>query len=196
MNLKKVFVILLLALFYFLMGLCLFACSSTKKLKTKEVTKTEIKKESDSVGTVITKIKESEKEKTSKIEKQENTGFKIKVEDGKEVSVKQFDSNGKLIGETIVKGSGEVETKNEKKETNESKSIDKTKDSDSKATSKVIKKENAKTDSKKLELNVEKKGFSFGDYIFWFVLIIIIIVLIYLNNRFKWISIFKRKNNE
>jgi Flp pilus assembly protein TadB len=196
MNLKKVFAILLLVLFYFLIALAFFGCSSSKKLKDKEVTKSEVVKSSDSLGTTITKIKESEKEKTSKIEKQENTGFKIKVEDGKEVSVKQFDSNGKLIGETVVKGSGDVETKNEKKETNESKSIDKTKDSDSKATSKVSKKEDAKTDSKKLELNVEKKGFSFGDYIFWFVLIITIIVLIYLNNRFKWISIFKRKNNE
>ena len=196
MNLKKVFAILLLVLFYFLIALAFVGCSSSKKLKTKEEIKTEIKKVSDSVGTTETKVKEQAKEESNKTEKQESTGFKIKVEDGKEVSVKQYDANGKLLGKTVVKGSGEVETKNEKSESKESKSLDSFKESETKAASKVSKKEDSKTDGKKLDLNVEKKGFSFGDYIFWFVLIIVIIVLIYLNNRFKWIPIFKGKNNE
>lgn len=195
MNLKSVFKILILFLAIAMSCLFLSSCSSTKKLKQKETYKNELKKESDSAGTSAVKVEEKKAEENKKTEVDECQSYEAEVADGKKVSVKEYDGSGNLKKETVFEGDGKVKASSGKKETVETKKVNQSKISDSKATSKVKKKEDEKAAGKKLDLNLEKKGYSFGDYIFWFILIIGIIILIYLNNRFKWIPIFNKEND-
>lgn len=188
---------MLLALFIVLMSLPFVGCSSMKKNKQKELIETEVKKESDSTGTLVAKVEETKAAETTKKETEEKKNYDVKVTNGNEVSIKEFDQNGNLKGETVIKGDGEVKTSSEKKQSEETTKTDESKVSNTKATSTVNKKGSVKSKAKKLGLEVERTGFSFGDYIFWFLLIIAIIILIYLNYRFKWVSIFKkRESNE
>lgn len=195
-NLKTIFRVMLVLLSIALACLFFSSCSSTKKLKQKESYKTEVKKESDSSGTVIAKVDEKQKEETAKKVSEEKKGFDVKVKDGKEVSIKEYDQNGKLKGETVIKGDGEVKTSSEKKDTEETTKSEASKTTDSKADSYVDKKRTENTAGKKLALDLEKKGFSITDYIFWLVLVIILIGLIYLNYRFKWFPIAKKENDD
>lgn len=196
LNLKRVFAILVLLLLFFLFFLPFVGCSSTKKNKQKESFNLEKKTESDSSGTKAVITDEKKSEEAAKKVSEEKKVFDVKVKDGKEVSIKEFDQNGNLKGETVIKGDGEVKTSSEKKDTEETSKKDTSKTTESNENSNVNKKEDLDSSGTKLDLQLEKKGFSFGDYIFWFVLIIAIIILAYLNNRFKWIPIFKNKENE
>lgn len=196
LNLKRVFAILVLLLLFFLFFLPFVGCSSTKKNKQKESFNLEKKTESDSSGTKAVITDEKKSEEAAKKVSEEKKVFDVKVKDGKEVSIKEFDQNGNLKGETVIKGDGEVKTSSEKKDTEETSKKDTSKTTESNENSNVNKKEDLDSSGTKLDLQLEKKGFSFGDYIFCFVLIIAIIILAYLNNRFKWIPIFKNKENE
>ena len=196
MNLKSVFKILILLLAIAMSCLFLSSCSSTKKLKQKESYQIDNKKESDSAGTSTVKVEEKKTGENKKTEVDECQSYEAEVADGKKVSVKEYDGAGNLKKETVFEGDGKVKASSGKKETVETTKVDESKVSNSKATTSVKKKEAEKAAGKKLDLNLEKKGFSFGDYIFWFLLIIAIIILVYLNNRFKWIPLFKRRENE
>lgn len=220
---KKFAAIIVLCFLNFLVifGAGLFSgCSSVSKTKNKEVTRSDMKKESDSAGAVALKKNvekssdslgttsknslDKSKEKSISNEAAVIQSYEAKVQDGKEVSVEEYDKDGNLIKKTVFKGDGEVKTstgstiKNETKtketeqKNTESTSSEVNKNEsikvDSVASGNVKKKESGSDFKRSTDLVVERKGFSFLDYAFWIILVIVVVILFYLNKRFKWVA--------
>ncbi|AGN89419.1 hypothetical protein [Flavobacterium psychrophilum] len=182
-NLKKITVILLLAAFLFLLVIPFTGCSSMKKHKEKESVKVDLNKESDSSAFVKTKIEELKKEQAKETEESCEEATEIQVKDGDSLEVTNYDSSGKKTGSKKYKGSGSIKNTLSKKKNEKLLNINTKTKIDSKSKTEISKCTNSKIEASRVSVNKEKKGFSFWSYL-W---LLIIVVLLYLNKRFRLI---------
>lgn len=184
---------------YILIIVCLLlitSCSSTKKQKNTEINKTEESAKVDSSASSIKKVEETKaSEINSEVNSVEETN-KIDLKNGESITVTEFDAKGNIKSKKKYEGSGSIENKKStKKETlketlnTKTKAVDKSKLDYSKRT-------HASTKAVKKAVNIQRKGFSFFDYLFWIILIIVLIIIViilrYLNKRFKLFSVIKK----
>jgi|GEM_PF-2835943 len=180
----------------FVFAVTFSSCSSIKKQKQSESLKTEKSTSIDSSSQASVKKEEDKKVAEEKKEESISEGTEINLKPGDSLEVTNYDKDGKKTGSKKYKGSGSVKDYKESKKTQESKVSEVSKKSDSIGSIDLSKDTKDKSSGNSSSIDKNKKGFSFGDYIFWFLLIIAIIVLVYLNNRFKWITLFNKKSNE
>jgi Flp pilus assembly protein TadB len=186
-NYRKV---LAAALFIFLMmffSVMFVACGSSKKNIEKESNESAItiKKDTSVKTNVATEEKVNEASKVSE-EVSEET-LEVEVKAGEELEITNFDANGNKTGSTKYTGSGKAKKSksNKKTESNiEKESLSKTEASSQLESSSRT---HATKALKKVKVEKDKKGFSFCTYLFWIILLIIVVVLWYLNKRFKWL---------
>lgn len=183
-------------LLIFAFAMTFSSCSSIKKQKQSESLKTEKSTSIDSSSQAAVKKEEDKKVAEEKKEESIYEGTEINLKPGDSLEVTNYDKDGKKTGSKKYKGSGSVKDYKESKKKQESKVSEVRKKSDSIGSLDVSKDTKDKSSGNSSFIDKNKKGFSFGDYIFWFLLIIAIIVLVYLNNRFKWITLFNKKSNE
>lgn len=167
-----------------LFGSCLFSsCSSMKKTKTK--TDLTIKKEenTDSLYEVQTEIVINTQEKVNEVTEVYNETEEICVESGDSLEVTTYDANGKKTGSKKYKGSGKSKTTKEKSSKQKQSTTDTKQKTDSNSKTELSKRSAEELKLQEASLEKKKQGFSFWNYLFWLVLII----LIYLNYRFKLI---------
>ena len=184
---------LLLALF----GSCLFtSCSSMKKTKSKteitEVAKTSV----DSVTEEQTEIVIDIKEKVNEVTDSYTITEEIVLAPGDSLEVTTFDAAGKKTGSKKYKGSGKSTTTKEKKKTESTASTETKKKTDTNSKTELSKRSDHKKQLQQAELNKEKQGFSFWNYLFLIPWFLLLLLLLYLNKRFKlfgWIANHVRK---
>lgn len=168
------------------------SCSSTKKQKDIDKTKTEKSTKVDSSASSIKKIEENKtSEVNSEVNSVEETN-KIDLKNGESITITEFDAKGNIKSKKKYEGSGSIENKKSaKKETSKQISNTKTKAVD-KSKLDYSKRTDASTKAIKKAVTIKKKGLSFFDYLFWIILVIIAIIIYYLNKRFKLFSVIKK----
>lgn len=185
---NRTFAYLLLFLFSLLIVLPLLGCSSRKK--TLEKTELSLLNEISlySSGTSKTKAEIKTEANTAVKQVEKSSEVEYSGAPGDSLTVTEKDSQGKVVKETTYKGSGKLKTKNEEKQTDTV--IAESKQENNQAENKAeIKKKDSQTKKEGIKkLNVEAKGVSFGFYIWLSIAVVIGIVLVYLNNRFKWLE--------
>lgn len=173
------------------------SCGSTKKHKEKEITESSVATKTDVSQDVKIKTEDKSKEQTKVSEEATDECLEVKVKDGEELEITNFDANGNKTGSTKFSGSGVAKKSKGSKKT-ETNTIKETNiKTDVSAQLDVSTRTDASKASKKATVKVDKKGFSFCAYLFCIVLVIIVLTLWYLNKRFKWvfklINLFNKK---
>ena len=181
-GIKIIVVLFLLSVLFFPLA----SCSSLKKSKQKSKTevKSEIKIDSSATENKVEETKIIEETKaTEKVVEETN---EIEVSDGQELEVTNYDANGKKTGSTKYKGSGKSKKTTSTKNTDATSKKESQSKTDSKLEIDLSKHNSAKSKVSEANLNKEKKGSIFSSCLFWLFLIVIS-VLLYLNKRFKWL---------
>lgn len=162
---KRFIALLLLALITLLMGLMFTGCGSRKTATNKTEEKTSQK---DTLSQTITTSEQSaEKTKTKQElqQKEEQKEIAVKVKNDEKVQIDQYDANGKLIGSTVVKGSGEATIKQSNKNTNAKKEVSTS--TGKKTTIDFTKNASAVTETKKsAEAKETERKESFQNYLY------------------------------
>ena len=196
LNFRRIFAAVMFLFLMLFFSVMFVGCSASKKHKEEEKTKVEVSTKVDSSSTVSVKSEEKVTEENKTVESVKEKTLEIEVKNGEELEVTNYDAKGNKTGSTTYKGSGKAketisDKKTESKQTKESQLK-----TDSKSKTDLSKRAYAKAKGKKLVSEKENKGFSFFDYLFWIILLIVLSILYYLNKRFKWIgSIINWLNN-
>lgn len=184
-SMLKAVILAILLILVFALG-----CSCSSRKKALEITKTEAKKESviDSATTskLKTETKTEAKTTAKEVEKSQETEYEGKAGDSLRVTEK--DSTGKVVKETLYKGSGKIKIKSSEKTIDKSiaEKFKEQKQSDQKTS--VKKQETSVNKSATKNLNVETTGFAWWNWIWIIILIAIGFCLWYLNKRFGWVA--------
>lgn len=118
-----------------------------------------------------------------------NTTIEYEGNEGDSLSVQQFGPGGKLISETKIKGKGKAKISESQEELNSDKKLEQTEETKSDVKASGKKKIKAAAAEKKSQLKVERDT----SLIPWWLWILIVAVLIlYLNYRFKLFPIRKK----
>jgi hypothetical protein len=179
-------VILAMLVFFLCFGLS--SCRSRKK--TLEKSKIELRKETtlDSSGTSKTKAEIKTQANTTAKQVEKSSQVEYEGQQGDSLTVTEKDSTGKVVKETTYKGKGKLKVMATEKTSDQSSSETKAETKETAVKADVKKKdlEDKKEAAKKLDVNT--KGISFGFWIWLSLAVIIGIILLYLNHRFKWLK--------
>ncbi len=184
-GIKVILILFLLSVLFFPLA----SCSSLKKSKQTSTTeiKTETSLDSSSVENKVEEIKTSEETKQS--EQTVETTEEIEVANGQELEVTSYDSKGNVTGSKKYKGSGKSKSTTKNKKTDSKSKKESQSKTDLKLETDLSKHTNAKSKVSKANLNKQRNGSIFSSWLFWLIVAIVIGIL-YLNKRFKWLSKF------
>lgn len=163
------------------------SCGSMKKHKEKEKTEQIATTNLDSSSVLKSKNSTKENQEVTNNTDTRIDELEVDVKNGDSLEITSYDKNGNVKESWKFKGSGSAKKKStSKKETHNSKKEIKSK---TELTKKKIfqGRTYAKKASLKKAKEKENKGSVFCTYLFWIILIIIIVILWYLNKRFKWL---------
>jgi FtsZ-interacting cell division protein ZipA len=179
-------VILAMLVFFLCFGLS--SCRSRKK--TLEKSKIELRKETtlDSSGT--SKTKAEIKIQANTVAKQVEKSSQVEYEgaQGDSLTVTEKDDTGKVVKETTYKGKGKLKVIATEKTSDQSSSTSKQENTQAENKGEIKKKTLETKKEAAKALKVESKGISFGFWIWLSLAVIIGIILLYLNHRFKWLE--------
>jgi cobalamin biosynthesis Mg chelatase CobN len=182
----SLFASVILALLVMLCAIALGSCSSRKK--TLDKNKTELKTESkvDSSGSSKLKLEtKSEAKETAKeietIQEAEYDGAQ-----GDSLTVTEKDSKGNVVKQTTYKGKGKLKTKNSEKQSDKTTTETKAENKQSESKADVRKKESADKKEAGKKLDVKTEGVSIVFWIWLSLAVMLALLLLYLNHRFKW----------
>lgn len=185
-NYRKAFAALLfIFLMVFFSGMFV-GCGSSKKHKEKESFDNKQKTEVTTSESNSTKTDDKLKQESKVSEETNEECIEVELKDGEELEITNFDSQGNKTGSQkfSVSGKAKKSKSNKKTESNFKK------EAESKAEFKGEKdfsgRSYAEQSGNKLILDKQQKGFSFCTYLFWIILLLLIVILWYLNKRFKW----------
>jgi cobalamin biosynthesis Mg chelatase CobN len=167
-----------------------FGLGCATKHKALEKSKIELRKETtlDSSGTSKSKAEIKTQANTAAKQFEKLKQVEYEGTPGDSVTVTEKDGSGKVVKETTYKGKGKLKVTDTEKTADQSSSASKQENTEAENKGEIKKKTlEAKKEAGK-NLNVESKGISFGFWIWLSVAVIIGIILLYLNHRFKWLE--------
>lgn len=183
---KALAALLFIFLMVFFSGMFV-GCGSSKKHKEKESFDNKQKTEITTSESISSKTDDKLKQESKVSEETNEECIEIELKDGEELEITNFDSQGNKTGSQKFSGSGKAKKSKSNKKTESNFK----KESESKAEFKGKKdfsgRSYAEQSGDKLILDKQQKGFSFCTYLFWIILLLLIVILWYLNKRFKWL---------
>lgn len=183
---KSLAALLFIFLMVFFSGMFV-GCGSSKKHKEKESFDNKQKTEITTSESISSKTDDKLKQETKVSEETNEECIEVELKDGEELEITNFDSQGNKTGSQKFSGSGKAKKSKSNKKTESNFK----KEAESKAEFKDEKdfsgRSYAEQSGDKLILDKQKKGSSFCTYLFWIILLLLIVILWYLNKRFKWL---------
>ena len=183
---KALAALLFIFLMVFFSGMFV-SCGSSKKHKEKESFDNKQKTEITTSESISSKTDDKSKQESKVSEETNEECIEVELKDGEELEITNFDSQGNKTGSQKFSGSGKAKKSKSNKKTESNFK----KESESKAEFKGEKdfsgRSYAEKSGDKLILDKQQKGFSFCTYLFWIILLLLIVILWYLNKRFKWL---------
>jgi preprotein translocase subunit SecG len=166
----------------------LLSCGSRQKEVSKQRSRIENFSDIDADTSSSAKATVADfKSESSNEDCQEET-YEYDGDPGDTLSVKKFGANGKLLSETRLSGKGKAKIIKTHKQVQQAQSSLHSESSENASSSHIKKKETSVTETSDYHKKVKASGFTFWTW-FWIILItIILLVLWYLNKRFKWFS--------
>lgn len=187
---KALAALLFIFLMVFFSGMFV-SCGSSKKHKEKESFDNKQKTEITTSESISSKTDDKSKQESKVSEETNEECIEVELKDGEELEITNFDSQGNKTGSQKFSGSGKAK----KSKSNKKTEANFKKEAESKAEFKGEKdfsgRSYAEQSGDKLILDKQQKGFSFCTYLFWIILLLLIVILWYLNKRFKlffWLS--------
>ena len=187
---KALAALLFIFLMVFFSGMFV-GCGSSKKHKEKESFENKQKTEITTSESISSKTDDKSKQESKVSEETNEECIEVELKDGEELEITNFDSQGNKTGSQKFSGSGKAK----KSKSNKKTEANFKKEAESKAEFKGEKdfsgRSYAEKSGDKLILDKQQKGFSFCTYLFWIILLLLIVILCYLNKRFKlffWLS--------
>ena len=183
---KALAALLFIFLMVFFSGMFV-SCGSSKKHKEKESFDNKQKTEITTSESISSKTDDKSKQESKVSEETNEECIEVELKDGEELEITNFDSQGNKTGSQKFSGSGKAK----KSKSNKKTEANFKKEAESKAEFKGEKdfsgRSYAEKSGDKLILDKQQKGFSFCTYLFWIILLLLIVILWYLNKRFKWL---------
>lgn len=183
---KALAALLFIFLMVFFSGMFV-SCGSSKKHKEKESFDNKQKTEITTSESISSKTDDKSKQESKVSEETNEECIEVDLKDGEELEITNFDSQGNKTGSQKFSGSGKAK----KSKSNKKTEANFKKEAESKAEFKGEKdfsgRSYAEQSGDKLILDKQQKGFSFCTYLFWIILLLLIVILWYLNKRFKWL---------
>lgn len=183
---KALAALLFIFLMVFFSGMFV-GCGSSKKHKEKESFENKQKTEITTSESISSKTDDKSKQESKVSEETNEECIEVELKDGEELEITNFDSQGNKTGSQKFSGSGKAK----KSKSNKKTEANFKKEAESKAEFKGEKdfsgRSYAEKSGDKLILDKQQKGFSFCTYLFWIILLLLIVILWYLNKRFKWL---------
>lgn len=175
-----------------LMIFLLASCGARKTNNEKHLQENKTEIETDSAGTSVKVEKEDVKNDEATESHESDDYFEYEGGANDSVKIRKTDADGKLISETTIIGSGKLKTGTKAKKTKTQKRQQVLKNTETKIEFQV--KSKAKSQSKTVDkIKVtEREESKFAANLFLILWIILALILIYLNHRFKWISFGKK----
>lgn len=173
---------------FILLALILFNCGSKKKTINKTKSEIDLKIAIDSTSVKESVYIEKTKEIISSEEFETEESFEYEGKVGDSLKIIKKGADGKIISETIFTGAGKITktSKSKKKKlTSENSKIDST---FTKAKTTLKKDIEEKRSDENKQVTIEKSGWSFGTFLWVFLILGIIVGVYYLDTKFGFIK--------